>query len=299
MGFERTFGCLAGLLLLSFSAAAFEPGAPQICEPSADGQSFVCREKGDAAPAQAAPRTAPSAPPSAAAIPLSSPSASTADSSPPTQTRSKPSSARALPNYLLQNPSFSNASAPSAAEPSATPPQAEDNRDAAASVEPAAAPEPPPAAAPAAKPEPAAQPARKAEATPAPAPEVEAAPVAATEAPAPSAPAPAPTIARESSTALAGAEAFKRLPASHFTVVLASTRNSAQLDELIRSLQNLSGELYLLRLTMPDGDWYSLCWSDYPDLDSARAARFSLPADASITSGWPRRIGLLQNELAR
>ena len=32
---------------------------------------------------------------------------------------------------------------------------------------------------------------------------------------------------------------------------------------------------------------------------AARGARAGLPVDAAITSGWPRRTGLLQNELAR
>jgi septal ring-binding cell division protein DamX len=48
---------------------------------------------------------------------------------------------------------------------------------------------------------------------------------------------------------------------------------------------------------MPDGRWYSLCWSDFENLDAARAARASLPADAPVASGWPRRISLLQSEI--
>ena len=100
-------------------------------------------------------------------------------------------------------------------------------------------------------------------------------------------------------TNLPGASEFLSLPASHYTLVLASVRNAAALDPLIPALANQPGRLYLLKLGMPDGDWYSLCWSDFADLDGARAARSSLPADAAITSGWPRRIGLLQKELAR
>ena len=96
-----------------------------------------------------------------------------------------------------------------------------------------------------------------------------------------------------------GASAFRALPGSHYTLVLASVRDPAALDELIQAFAAQPGQLYLLKLGMPDGDWYSLCWSDFADLDAARAARAGLPVDAAITSGWPRRIGLLQNELAR
>ena len=100
-------------------------------------------------------------------------------------------------------------------------------------------------------------------------------------------------------TNLPGASEFLSLPASHYTLVLASVRNAAALDALILALANQPGRLYLLKLGMPDGAWYSLCWSDFADLDAARAARSSLPGDAAITSGWPRRIGLLQKELTR
>lgn len=109
----------------------------------------------------------------------------------------------------------------------------------------------------------------------------------------------AETPLNASSATVSGASEFLSLAASHYTLVLASVRNAAALDGLIHALDNQPGRLYLLKLGMPDGDWYSLCWSDFADLDAARTARSSLPADTGITSGWPRRIGLLQKELTR
>lgn len=87
------------------------------------------------------------------------------------------------------------------------------------------------------------------------------------------------------------------LPGNHYTLVLDSARSVSELDGLIDALDELPGTLYLLGLNMPDGRWYSLCWSDFDSLDAARAARASLPADAQIASGWPRRISLLQSEI--
>ena len=95
------------------------------------------------------------------------------------------------------------------------------------------------------------------------------------------------------------AREFAALPGSHYTLVLASVRDPAELDALMSAMQALAGHLYLLKLDMPDGDWYSLCWSEFDDLDAARAARSLLPADAALTSGWPRRISLLQAETAK
>ncbi len=117
--------------------------------------------------------------------------------------------------------------------------------------------------------------------------------------PEPEPPVPSPTALRKEIVTLPGASAFLTLPASHYTLVMASERDPTALDDLIRAFDTQPGQLYLLKLGMPDGDWYSLCWSEFTDLDLARAARASLPADAPIRSGWPRRIGLLQKELAR
>jgi len=298
---------LVVLLGVSASAVAFEPGNERVCKPSADGQSFECRDKVtgevDAPPeAQETPAAAVASKVSAPvpAAPLPAP----ADDHDPTAP-----STRKLPNYLMQRPP----SQPSA--PLATPPPAP------ATVEPRKA-EPPPAAiveapkpAPSPAPEPAApQPAtvplekplvREAPATRAPGPETVSKPAAAAPAPvvtpeaASSAAIPAASTDASASRNLAGAREFGRLPAEHYTLVLASVRNPAALDALALALAELPGVLYRLKLAMPDGDWYSLCWSDFTDVEAARAARNTLPSDVGITSGWPRKIGLLQKEIAR
>jgi septal ring-binding cell division protein DamX len=94
-----------------------------------------------------------------------------------------------------------------------------------------------------------------------------------------------------------GAAEFIGLSGNHYTLVLDSARSRSELDALIAALHDLPGNLYLLSLNMPDGRWFSLCWSDFDSLDAARAARADLPADAPIASGWPRRISLLQSEI--
>lgn len=111
--------------------------------------------------------------------------------------------------------------------------------------------------------------------------------------------APSAPASRTESAGVQDAGAFRTLPAGHYTLVLASVRDPAALGPLISALDAQSSQLYLLKLGMPDGDWYSLCWSDFADIETARAARADLPANAPISSGWPRRIGLLQKELAR
>mgnify|MGYP003526589755 CR=1 FL=1 len=96
---------------------------------------------------------------------------------------------------------------------------------------------------------------------------------------------------------VSNASEFMGLPGGHFTLVLDSARTTAELNGLIDALENLPGKLYVVGLNMPDGRWYSLCWSEFDSLDAARAARAELPADAPIASGWPRRISLLQSEI--
>ena len=168
------------LLGVSASAVAFEPGNERVCKPSADGQTFECRDKVtgevDAPPeAQETPAAAVASKVSAPvpAAPLPAP----ADDHDPTAP-----STRKLPNYLMQRPP----SQPSA--PLATPPPAP------ATVEPRKA-EPPPAAiveapkpAPSPAPAPAAAPpdkpvVREAPATRAQAPETVSKPAAAAPAP--------------------------------------------------------------------------------------------------------------------
>ncbi len=293
---------LAGALPL---AQAFEPGHERICTPSADGQTFECRDK-----ASGQPETAPREP-------ATVPATTAATAMPPAPAAAAPPSAAVpvpseLPNYLLQDPSATSAArdvAPateSSSRPAAIEAEAAVHQAApvAAAIEasPAAAPgklvasnpaadieaaASATAAAPVATMEPVQQTAPATTVEPAAAPPPAAARVAAT--------APSPAASRE----VSDASAFHALPGSHFTLVLASVRDPAALDELIQAFAAQPGQLYLLKLGMPDGDWYSLCWSDFADLDAARAARASLPPAAPIRSGWPRRIDLLQKELAR
>jgi septal ring-binding cell division protein DamX len=310
------------LLSLTSTVGAFEPGSERICTPSADGQTFECREKnaspaGDTAPAPARQSGQPASEPEVATEP-----ASAVASAPAPATESAPPPASKLPNYLLQSPGASRpisatspASAPVADSNTAAPTEVratpQESADTAATESPAAAAEP------------AATPSLRAEtiekSAPEPAPESSpaadtAAPMAigesepaveeATAEPA-TEPTPVPEVApppaeiRTTIPSLPGASAFLALPATHYTLVLASVRDPAALDALVGSLDALAGQLFLIKLGMPDGDWYSLCWSEFDDMDAARAARASLPGDAAITSGWPRRIGPLQKEIAR
>jgi hypothetical protein len=173
---------LVVLLGVSASAVAFEPGNERVCKPSADGQTFECRDKVtgevDAPPeAQETPAAAVASKVSAPvpAAPLPAP----ADDHDPTAP-----STRKLPNYLMQRPQ----SQPSA--PLATPPPAP------ATVEPRKA-EPPPAAIVEA-PKPAASPAPAPAAAPPDKPVVREAPATRAQAPEtvskPAAAAPAPVV---------------------------------------------------------------------------------------------------------
>ena len=290
------------LLGVSASAVAFEPGSERVCKPSADGQTFECRDK-VTGEVDAPPETQET-PVAAVASKVSAPVPATPMPAPVDDHDPTAPPARNLPNYLMQR----QQSQPSA--PLTTPPPAPATVEArkaepppAAIVEapkPAASPAPAPAAAPPDKPV-----VREAPATRAQAPETVSKPAAAAPAPvvtpeaASSAAIPAASTDASASRNLAGAREFGRLPAGHYTLVLASVRNPAALDALALALADLPGVLYRLKLAMPDGDWYSLCWSDFTDVEAARAARTSLPSDVGITSGWPRKIGLLQKEIAR
>ncbi|MFZ1724592.1 MAG: hypothetical protein WAT76_13315, partial [Dokdonella sp.] len=72
-------------------AQAFEPGHERICTPSADGQTFECRDK-----AGGQPEASPVKPAAVVAAPVRA-----AESVPPA---AAPAASK-LPNYLMQNPS--------------------------------------------------------------------------------------------------------------------------------------------------------------------------------------------------
>jgi septal ring-binding cell division protein DamX len=318
------------LLLASASmVGAFEPGSARICVPSADGETFVCREK-TASPA--ADNEAPAAIGSEQAA--SQPAPATAPAS--TVTAAAPAAAAAappaskLPNYLLQSPGTSRPSSSTApapaevAEPIAAAPAdvaatTQEQTGSTATEAPIADAQPEkvsPAQAETIE-SPAPQPTAVTKTSPAPAVEAPVTSEASATTVPPTAPAeaigsgsvtepaaavevaPPPGAIRSPRPSLPGASAFLALPATHYTLVLASVRDPSALDALVESLDALPGQLFLIKLGMPDGDWFSLCWSDFADMDAARAARTSLPGDPAITSGWPRRIGPLQKEIAR
>lgn len=290
---------LTGMLSL---AHAFEPGSDRVCTPSADGQTFECRDKSTGATVES--KMKPSKPVTVAPDPLVAPVPTEAPIAAEPTSAPKPA-ARNLPSYLMQNPSVAEPasdikSAPVIVEqPARTRQPVREVQPVMADGSPAKAPPATPADASHGQ-------VQQPTAEPAPMPTSHSTGTAsASEHDIPRAipetkpSVPSPAASRTEASGLPGASAFLALPASHYTLVLASERDPSALDGLINALEAQSGQLYLLKLGMPDGDWYSLCWSDFNDLDVARAARASLPADAPIRSGWPRRIGLLQKELAR
>lgn len=305
-------------LALFGSALAFEPGTERVCAPSADGQTFECRDKGESADKAVIPApSAPVVPESVAAT--SPPPADETVAAEATPASAAPVTAKRLPNYLMQKPEIpattsEPVAAPTppseqtemaardvqrsrAAEISADEPVRAESGEIATSARSAPpstldAPRAPQAEEAYIPVEPANVTQREPVIEQAPSPRSPPPPVA----PPAAAPQP-PSSAAGARRNVSGADAFLALPAGHYTIVLASVRNRAALDGLIAALDALPSQLYLLPLGMPDGEWYSLCWAEFDDLDAARAARASLPADAAITSGWPRRIGLLQKEL--
>jgi len=316
---------LVACLIASPLLCAFEHGSERICEPSADGEQFVCRDASAAKSEPAAQATATEP----AAEPVAEIEAAPADSE-PTVADTDPSPPSKLPNYLLHNPGSAPARAAPPASAQAPAPMP------APLPETVAAPEPvatstiaQPTSAPPVRPaQPAVKAAPAASSTPEPAAATAAIPAAtpseipANAAPKPTAVAPsrpvqasAPPPARTQTTtpaprpdtrassnpgaqrAFSSASEFKALPGNRYTIVLDSARSAVELDALVAALEDVPGKLYLLGLDMPDGRWFSLCWSDFDNLEEARVARASLPVDAPIASGWPRRISLLQSEI--
>ena len=277
-------GLITGLCLLAPAVAgAFEPGRDRVCAPSADGQRFECHDKATGAP-DPARQEEPVARRARAytSVPVARPPATAVESAPAaTATREPPAdkTASTLPSYLRSSAApvtatsspQPTASAPIAA-PVATAPPVNDTRPAqpghagAPTVvapqvsKPAAPVSPPPATAAAI------QPASVAPAQP----------VAAT---------------------LADARSFRRLDPTRYTLELARSSRREELATLAQDLHTLDAALHLVALRAPDGVTWRLLWSDFPDVDAARAARARLPDDSRLGSVWPRRIGPLQAEL--
>ena len=277
-------GVLAALLLAGVAHAdapnygrveTFQPGKKYNCVPTADHKAWDCSESGQAA----APHVEAK---SDAAVSTEPPA------SPPAAKSSE------LPAYLTNAAAGRRARAPApatavTAEPKtavATPVPAT-----AASPAPVSTVPPPPAAAltpvstpPAVTPLAAAAPA----------------PPAAEPAPSPAAAeAPPPAAIASVATGASGNREFLALPAESYIVEIAHSANRTDIAALHASLHLPLGELYELHLTRDGGDWWLLVWGHFADIDSARAARSDLPADAAVNAGWPRRIAPLQAEIRR
>ena len=311
---------LFAMIMSGGQANAFEPGAETSCRPSADGKDFICEAADGSTPSKKT--RAPALPGRVRREPVAVAVADT-----PVATAAPTISASDLPDYLRHAPEPTVVRRPARGA----------SREAAAAPQPVAEPAkansdlftPPPAAVPhqnavnaAPVAEPAAAPAserpvrRAAQAiadTPAPtSPPASAASVAApvaavskaTEPPPIEAEPPAPATATTADRgvppdALASMTQFRQLPAQHYTLEVGKARSRMALQAQIDSFATVAAPLYLLQLTTPDGDWYVLVLSDFPTTEAARAARSRLPATAAITSGFARRIGPLQAELAR
>ncbi len=280
----------AACALLPMRASAFEPGRERICEPSADGRRFECHDKatGAADPVTDRVDRIPRNPPSAPAH-MSHPAE-------PDRPAAMAESARAasLPNYLRSTPARD-------IDQSETVPAHAASTQVSAAAEPAAAARPSSAVdVSAAEAQPSAEPVRTAEAPIEP-PLIEAVTETVSaqhDEPPPPAPIeamPAPSAA--TGPALADAQAFRRLDARRYTLELAHAVRREALLAIADASGLLDGTLYLVALRTPDGTTWRLFWSDFADVDAARAARARLPAGFTGNAVWPRRVGPLQTEL--
>ena len=275
-------GAFAAMLLAGLAHAdapeygkvdTFQPGKKYNCVPTADRKAWDCNESGKTAapqqaiPAEAAPAAAPATPPAAAPAPKSTalPSYLTnAAASNPSRAESAPAEPAPTAQRLEET-----APAPAARQVPATPQPAAESESKQVATQPAAAPEQKPAAI--------SEPA------------VQTQPVSA---PPPDASPPMPAAPAGDENAVRGNREFLALPPASYVVEVAHGANRAELDALRANLHVHLGELYELHLTRDGSDWWLLVWGHFADIESARAARSDLPADA----GWPRRIAPLQAE---
>jgi septal ring-binding cell division protein DamX len=92
---------------------------------------------------------------------------------------------------------------------------------------------------------------------------------------------------------------FLALPGSSYIIELAHAADRSELDALRASLNLARGALYELHLQRDGTDWWLLAWGTFDNVETARAARSELPADAPLNAGWPRLIAPLQAEARR
>ena len=313
MPVEHAFGTwLVAAILACAPAAAFEPGTPRVCKPSADGQRFECHDRtavdASATPAPAAaalpaPSTA-TAPPAAETVTVDTDAPRSSTSASSSTAPSTTSGARALPNYLLQTPRRGS----SPAAPAAT---GSSRVVAATAFAPSPGAAPPPPSRPPSLPDAgldaaednagpvaattAATTTGSVRAQRAAPPEDAATPAAASV---PPQPLPAQPISNPPARIVAaGAAEFRRLPSERYTVELAKADQAGAFTALIAALGEVDGTLYVVGLRGPVQRSWHLLWSDFASIDDARDARSGLPTDVAITPAWPRRIGALQAEL--
>ena len=110
---------------------------------------------------------------------------------------------------------------------------------------------------------------------------------------------PPPAAVATSTGESLGAREFLALPAASYIVEIAHSANRADIAALRANLHLPLGELYELHLMREGSDWWLLVWGHFADIESARAARSDLPADAAVNAGWPRRVAPLQAEVRR
>jgi septal ring-binding cell division protein DamX len=117
-------------------------------------------------------------------------------------------------------------------------------------------------------------------------------------APTPASPVPAP-LPRDAalSGALedAGADAFLRLPAQHFTVQLVSAGDALAAQAIAASAELGAGTVYVLRLNPAGAPTWIVVVGAHADLASARAQQAQLVR--SLPAASVRRIGPLQTEV--
>ena len=96
-----------------------------------------------------------------------------------------------------------------------------------------------------------------------------------------------------------GREEFLALSGTAYTVQLAHGRDASGFPALLASLGLDGSDAYAVPFDRDGARWWMLNWSSFPDAASARAALARLPRGEGVNVGYPRRIGLIQNELRK
>lgn len=306
MRIERAL--LIGSLLLLAPALAFEPGSAKTCMPSADGTRFECIEKSaETQESREAFETRRRESAQNTSVPAPDVIQERVSEIEDTSQNAFAQSARTLPDYLRNTPANDDSSI---AQPT-TLPASRDETLVAQTDTTAPTPDQVPTTAASTNIDPA--PEREVVKDPSPVlsiePRVAEIPAELEIAPAREPAASTPTREADEQAADSTSSAipahrlssagFAQLNPARFTLELAKGRDVSALHSLASTLDEISGTLYLLEFSLPDGNWYSLVWSDFATPEAARDARVELPEQFLITSGWPRRIGPLQKEISR